>query len=79
VVSLYKKMDYCKWSPFGYIKLERWIGKDLQDAILLRWRDEIRNYEIFIVSELEITKHPFPQKLINNFTNISIKKIKKNL
>jgi len=30
-----------------------------------------------LVSELEITKHPFSQGLISNFTNILIKKIKK--
>jgi len=42
------------------------------------WGDEIENYEKALVSELEITKHPFSQGSISNFTNISIKKIKKN-
>jgi len=41
--------------------------------------NEIENYETVIVSELEITKHLFSQGSINNFTNISIKKLKKNL
>jgi len=43
------------------------------------WRDGIGNYEIALVSELEIIKQPFPQGSNSNFTNISIEKIKKNI
>jgi len=39
----------------------------------------MENYETVLVSELEIMKYPFSLGSISNFTNISIKKIKKNI
>jgi len=53
---MFMKMNLNRWMLFGWPDLGGWIRRDLEDWIFTQgiWRDEIRNYKIAHVNELEI-------------------------